>query len=164
MASVPQIRTALLYRPYLYGLERPQTRRTNTLTGSLNNAAGGPPRGPQRPRNFAPQIRQDQRDFYHGALTTTGKCVMEMRTDPGNGLHPPATVLRTEYQRGACARLKRTAGPERNLHRPASAASPSTPCPTTQNGKGKRSPGWRKLHRNQGPTRTGPGGSRAGRR
>ena len=35
---------------------------------------------------FAPQTRQ----FFHQrvTLTTTGKCVMEMRTPPGNGLHP----------------------------------------------------------------------------
>ena len=92
--------------------------------GGRHTLLGAPPQVPDTTRHcaaprvqviFAPQTRQ----FFHQrvALTTTGKCAMEMRTPPGNGLHPPITVLRTENQRGACAKLKRTAGPDRDLHR-----------------------------------------------
>ena len=86
MATVPRNPDGPPYRPYLYDLKRPQTRRTNSLTGSLSNAAGGParsdptqPRGPQSPGNFAPQIRPEQNDI-NGTLTTTEKCGTEMHT------------------------------------------------------------------------------------
>ena len=42
MATVPRNPDGPPYRPYHYCLKRPQTRRTNNLTGNLSNAAGGP--------------------------------------------------------------------------------------------------------------------------
>ena len=93
--------------------------------GGRNTLLGAPLQVPDTTRHcaaprvqviFAPQTRQ----IFHQrvALTTTGKCVMEMRTPPGNGLHPRRSLYFVpKNQRGACAILKRTAGPDRDLHR-----------------------------------------------
>ena len=75
MATVPRNPDGPPYRPYHYCLTRPQTRRTNSLTGSLSNAAGGPlgpsptARPPESGKFFAPNPARPKRgkrnvDYY----------------------------------------------------------------------------------------------------
>ena len=89
MATVPPNPDGPPERTLQLPLVPPHTR------GGRNALLGAPPQVPDTTRHcaaprvqviFAPQTRQ----FFHQrvTLTTTGKCVMEMRTPPGNGLHP----------------------------------------------------------------------------
>ena len=89
MASVPQNPDGPPIQTLRLPLKPPRAR------SGKNTLLGAPPQAPDTARHcatprvlviFAPQIRQ----FFHQrvTLTTTGKCGMEMRTPPGNGLHP----------------------------------------------------------------------------
>ena len=93
-------------------------RRQKHPTGGASAGSGHNPalRGPQSPGNFCatnPAIFPPKGNVdYYGKMRHGNADTSWERTAPA-----PITVLRTENQRGACAKLKRTAGPDRDLHR-----------------------------------------------
>ena len=78
------------YRPYRYGLKRPQTRRANTLAGSLSNAAGPSCAAPRVRGNLRPKSGRTKDIFCvvclktRGTLTTTEKRGIGLRTPEWN--------------------------------------------------------------------------------